>query len=321
MDLPMCFLVSRNFRSDRRGVVAMMYALTLPVLMFGIGLAVDFTHAAQVRTELNSAADAAVLAALTPSMMQQTNAAAQTAAQNMFNGQIANLTSLAAGDTTVTITVTNPGGNTLIRNVTVAYDAQNDNIFAGVLGFSTMEVAGSSSASASLAPNIDFYLLLDNSPSMSLPATQAGINTMISLTAQQQDGGCAFACHQASTNNIDTEGNPCAKTSGSSTSYSIPALNNSMGSGGNSYCSASQGTQIDNYQLARKNNITLRLDELNSAVCCSSNSLMYTASAAQASSPEPVAPVYRFAVYSMDTPWSVPGATPAPPPTTTSLWA
>ena len=47
--------------------VAMMYALALPVLMFAIGLAIDYTHAAQVRTQLNAAADAVVL---TPSMMR-----------------------------------------------------------------------------------------------------------------------------------------------------------------------------------------------------------------------------------------------------------
>ena len=130
----MNFLIPRKFQDDRRGNVAMMYALAMPVLMFGVGLAIDFTHAAQVRTELNAAADAAVLAALTPSMMQQSNATAQTAATNMFNGQIAGITSLAAGDTTVTITVTNPTNNPLVRNVTVAYTAQNENIFASVLG-------------------------------------------------------------------------------------------------------------------------------------------------------------------------------------------
>ena len=85
------------------------------------------------------------------------------------------LTSLAPGDTTVTVTVTNPTGNTLVRNVTVSYTAQNENIFAGVLGAPTFQLAGSSTASASVAANINFYLLLDNSPSMALPATQAGV--------------------------------------------------------------------------------------------------------------------------------------------------
>src|ERR1700761_9627086 len=107
----------RRFLGDRRGNVAMMYALALPVLMFGTALAVDFTHAAKVRTQLNAAADAAALAALTPSMMQQSNATAKTAATNMFNGEIANISSLVAGQTNVTISVTNPTTNSLERDV------------------------------------------------------------------------------------------------------------------------------------------------------------------------------------------------------------
>ena len=200
----MCIRVLSEFRRDRRGNIAIMYALSLPVLMFIVGAAIDFGHAAQVRTQLNAAADAAAFAALTPAMMQQSNATAQTAAENMFNGQVAAITSLAAGDTTVTVTVTNPNGNALIRNVTVTYSAQNDNMFAGFLGLPTTSVGGTSSATVSTAPNINFYLLLDNSSSMALPATQAGIDSMIALTPQQSDGGwdtgCAYACHELFTN-------------------------------------------------------------------------------------------------------------------------
>ena len=180
-----------------------------------------------------------------------------------------------------------------------------------------MALGGASSASVSVAPNINFYLLLDNSSSMELPATQAGINAMIALTPQQTDGGwdtgCAYACHESFTNENhfgDTAGNPCAKTSGWTITYTTPTLNYAKSGPGNAFCAAWQGTQIDNYQLARNNNITLRLDELTSAVCCSSDSLMYTANAARNSSPNAIPPVYQFAVYSMDTLWSVPGTTP-----------
>jgi Flp pilus assembly protein TadG len=296
----MPFLIPRQFRGDRRGNVAMMYALMLPVLLFGAGLAIDYTHAAQVRTQLNAAADAAVLAALTPSMMQQSNATAQTAAQNMFNGQIATLTSLAAGDTTVTITITNPNNNPLVRNVTVAYTAQNDNIFAGVLGAPTFALAGSSTASASMAANINFYLLLDNSPSMALPATTAGITAMENLTPQQ--GSCAFACHEGSTNNGDSEGNPCAKTSGSTTTYSTPTLASPPPStqSGNSYCATSAGTQIDDFALARKNSIELRLDALSTGI----TDLMADAYQTQQNTAS-IPPVYKFAAYAMDSSWQI----------------
>ena len=292
----MLFRLSRKFRSDRRGNIAMMYALALPVLMFGVGVAIDFTHAAQVRTELNAAADAAVLAALTPSMMQQSNATAQAAAQNMFNGQIANLTSLAAGDTNVTITITNPTGNPLVRNVTVAYTAQNDNIFASILGMPTLALAGSSTASASMAANINFYLLLDNSPSMALPATQAGITQMENLTPQQ--GNCAFACHEGSTNNGDLAGNPCLKGA----TYSTPTLSSPppSTSSGNTYCATSAGTQIDDFALARHNSITLRLDALSTGI----TDLMSDAYTTQQNAAS-IPPVYQFAAYTMDLPWQI----------------
>jgi Flp pilus assembly protein TadG len=296
----MIFRLPRQFRRDHRGNVAMMYALALPILMFGTGLAIDFTHAAQVRTELNAAADAAVLAALTPSMMQQSNATAQTAAQNMFDGEIANLTSLAATDTNVTITITNPNNNPLVRTVTVSYTAQNTNIFAGVLGAPTMALAGTSTASASVAANIDFYLLLDNSPSMGLPSSTAGINSMVTLTSQQ--GGCALACHMASTNNSETEGNPCALTVNSTTTYTTPTLNSGMNGSGNSYCNVStQGAQVDNETLAHLNGIQLRIDALNSGI----GDLMTDASTAAESATTVPAPAYRFAAYAMDSPWQI----------------
>ena len=283
----------RLFFRDRSGNVAMLYALSLPIVMAGLGLAVDFTHAAQVRAELNAAADAAVLAALTPSMMEQSTSVAQTAATNMFNGQIANVTSLT-GQPTLSITFPTTA-NPLQRTVVVSYTAQNTNMFANFLPSSTYTLHGSSTATASLAANINFYLLLDNSPSMALPATQAGITEMETLTPQQ--GGCAFACHQASTNNGDTEGNPCLSTSGA---YTTPTLTSSMGSHGNSYCSSSKGTQIDNFALSRLNSIQLRLDALSSGI----SDLMsdaYNAQQNAAATP----PTYQFAAYAMNSPWQI----------------
>jgi Flp pilus assembly protein TadG len=281
-----------RFLADRRGNVAMMYALMLPVLMFGAGFAIDYTHAMQVQTKLDAAADAAVLAALTPSMMQQSNTAAQTAATNLFNAQANGQGSLVIGDTNVTVTVTNPNNNALVRTVTVAYTAANQNIFSGVLGYSALGIAGTSTANASLAANIDFYLLLDNSPSMALPATQAGINSMVALTSQQDSGnGCAFACHQASTGNGDTTGNAYWNPNNTSqTCTGAPSGNNNVG------C-----VQMDDYQVARANSIPLRIDELNSAV----TTLMATAQSTETSSTQIPPPVYRFAAFSIDSTYSI----------------
>ncbi len=75
----------------------------------------------------------------------------------------------------------------------------------GLFGYPTTTITGSSTAQAGLTTNINFYLLLDNSPSMNIAATTAGINTMVANTSAQ--GGCAFACHESDPA-ADNLGNP-----------------------------------------------------------------------------------------------------------------
>jgi Flp pilus assembly protein TadG len=281
---------------NRRGNVAMMYALVAPILVFGGGAAIDYGRAAQIHTKLNAAADAAALAALTPAMLQQSSSVAQAAAVSLFNGLTEGIPGLTAHATEVSVTVT-VGSTALIRNVAVSYSSSVNTIFAQVLGKSALPVSGFSEASAQAPPNIDFYVLLDNSPSMALPATQAGITQMENLTTKQISGGCAFACHQAGTNaNSDTAGNPC--TDGTTPTLNAPPPSTTAGS---LYCATKHGTQIDNYALARKNSITLRLDELNSGI----TTLLQTASATAQSTVFATPPQYRFSIYSMDSLWSI----------------
>ena len=257
---------------------------------------------------MSSLADAAALAAVTPNMLNQSDSVAQAAATSLFNGLAAGISGLAPGATTVTVTVTT-GVNPLQRNVTLNYTTAVNLIFPLVLVKNSLPMSGSSSAMAQIPPNIDFYVLLDNSPSMALPATQAGITQMQNLTPDEESGGCAFACHQASTNNGDTAGNPCADGT-------APTLNSSMQTASPAssgiYCNTSKhGAQIDNYKLARNNNITLRLDELNSGV----STLLQTASSTVQSSQFSPPPQYRFSIYSMDSLWSI-GLTQLMPLTT-----
>ena len=58
-----------RFGADRRGNVALMFGLSLPIFLLGGGLALDYSRAADAHTKLYAAADAAALAALTPAMM------------------------------------------------------------------------------------------------------------------------------------------------------------------------------------------------------------------------------------------------------------
>src|SRR6185312_4211115 len=64
------------------------------------------------------------------------------------------------------------------------------------LGSQSWPIGGSSTAQASSAPNMNFYLLLDDSPSMAIGATQDDIDNLKRYTAGQPSGSCGFACHE-----------------------------------------------------------------------------------------------------------------------------
>jgi Flp pilus assembly protein TadG len=216
--MPADFL--RRFGRDRRANVAVIFALSLIPAIFLIGMGLDFSSAIQKRSALNAATDAAALATVTPSMMTQSSSAAQTAATNIFKAEASNLSGLTYSGPTVTITSSNGG---LTRTTTVCYGsgsvctyscgtAASVNNFPNILGQSSWPICGYSTATATTAPNINFYLLLDNSPSMDLPATSAGITAMIDATENapssgQNANGCAFACHESNPS-ADDLGNP-----------------------------------------------------------------------------------------------------------------
>jgi Flp pilus assembly protein TadG len=214
----------RRFARDRKGNVAIIFGLTLAPIVLLTGMGIDYTVATQRKAMLDAAADAAALAAVTPTMMSQPSSASITAATNMFNSQASNISGV--GSPSVSVSAADNG---LKRTATVTWSASSQNTFAGVLGQAAWALNGSSQSTASVAPNIDFYLLLDNSPSMAIAATTAGINTMVNNT--QSQGGCAFACHETN-----------------------PAADN-LGNPNNE----------DNYALAKNLNVVTRIQNLNAA--------------------------------------------------------
>jgi hypothetical protein len=215
--------------------VTVTFALALVPLLFLVGMGVDYTSATSREEQLSAIADAAALAAVTPAMMSQSDAASIAAAQNTFNGQASALSGVTynkGSGLTVTISDT-----ITTRTATISYTAQSQDSFPNVLGMSGITLSGTAKAVGGLAPNIDFYLLLDSSPSMAIAATQPGIDTMVANTSAQ--GGCAFGCHETD-----------------------PAADN-LGNPNNE----------DNYALARNLGVTLRIDNLRAAA----QSLMTTA--------------------------------------------
>ena len=190
----------RHFRRDERGAMAMMIGLTAVPLIFSVGAGIDYGAANMVKSQLQAVADAAALSAVDHQSISGTAAAAQTTAQNTFSAQAVNLLNVTV--TNVSTTVTN---STSGRIAVVNYTATKSNMFMGIFGFPSITITGSSTSQAGLPTDINFYLLLDNSPSMNIAATTAGINTMVANTPSQ--GGCAFACHETDPA-ADNLGNP-----------------------------------------------------------------------------------------------------------------
>jgi Flp pilus assembly protein TadG len=178
----------RHLAASRRGNVLMIFAFAVIPLTFATGMGIDYSRAARLRTKLDAIADAAALAAVAqPAMNDPSDADAITTATNMFNGQAKNLEGLT-NLKLATPVVTHPNGTTS-RVVTVAYTAASLNTFSGVLNMRSIPISGTSTATATAAPNMDFYVALDTSPSMALPTTSDGIATM---DAHMK---CSFACH------------------------------------------------------------------------------------------------------------------------------
>ncbi|MEO5605296.1 MAG: pilus assembly protein TadG-related protein, partial [Novosphingobium sp.] len=196
--VPLGKLIAR-LKGDQAGNVLMLMGFAIIPLTFTVGFGVDYGRAMSLQTQLNAAADSAALAAVAPGMILQSNTESTTAATKMFNAQAAR----ASGYqnlvmTPVVVDGTSGSGGSLgyLRKATVSYTVQSINLFSGILGANTLTVTGTASASAQQPPNVDFYLAMDNSPSMLLPATSDGIAKIIAATKTSENAnGCAFACH------------------------------------------------------------------------------------------------------------------------------
>ena len=229
----------RSFRTDTRGNVAMIFTVAIiPVLGF-VGAAVDYSIAARTRTKIEAALDTAVLMATSKTETTYSAATAQADAIAMFNAQ---LSTFGVTTTTPSITVTDtPTG----RSATGTASSVVPTTFMKIMGFNSLTVSGSSTAQVGLPTYVDFYLLLDNTPSMGVAATPADVTTMVNAT--QSQGGCAFACHNTYTDStekhVDTNTNyALAKSLGVTTRIDVvrQATQSLMTTAGNTETVANQ---------------------------------------------------------------------------------
>ena len=214
-----------RFIDDRRGNITTMFALSMPVILFGVGAAIDFGRAAQVRGKLDNAAYAAAVAALASGTSQNSVESAKAAAVNMFNAQIGGVSGLASGATT-NVTVSNPNGNPLIQNVTVCYAAAAQTPVVGIVGAATQQLGDCVTATGQVASN--------QSASPSVPLSAAKIVAPWPSTAGiHVPAGCGAPAPSAHTFYVDPVlGKPTNKGTSASPWDLATALSQAWAAGG-----------------------------------------------------------------------------------------
>jgi Flp pilus assembly protein TadG len=217
-----------NISTDRMGNVAITLALLMPLLAVLAGGAIDVTNASMRQAQLQQAADAAAVGAVARSSPGYTAAVQMSSdgvvpdsttkpnAQAIFEANLAQSSDITVSAVTGNATPCSSGtivcksGTTVYSEISVTGTYQP--YFLGllkVLGLSTLstvKLAASSHAADNIPAYMNFYLLLDNTPSMGVGATPADITTMVNATANApnaSDRSCAFACHDVQPNADD----------------------------------------------------------------------------------------------------------------------
>jgi Flp pilus assembly protein TadG len=233
---------ARQFGRSRSGNVAILFGIASVPMVIGIGAAIDYSRLATFRTKLNNAADIATLGSISKDALPFKNTPTNAQVKKVFDQASAAVSGVTITNFQAIIT-----SSATTMTVTVNYTASVPLLFGAFLGKSTASVSGTSTASINSPPYVNFYLLLDNSPSMGLGATANDISNLIALTAGQsattwpnvQSGSiprdsCAFACHQ-----------------------------HTFDSSGNGHINGDDLN--DNYHIAKANGVTLRIDVLRTA--------------------------------------------------------
>ncbi|MGJ5033248.1 MULTISPECIES: TadE/TadG family type IV pilus assembly protein [unclassified Bradyrhizobium] len=198
-----------RLRHDVSGNVAVTFAIVCVPLITAVGCGVDYSRANQMRAKLQAAVDAASVGAVSRTSPAFIAAGTMTSdgviaagnddAAKIFNGNMSGTSGYTL--TSLTPEVKKAGS---VLSATVSFTATVPMMFMNIVGFKTMTLQGSSTAKASMPKYIDFYLLLDNSPSMGVAATPADVTKMVNATSDSRYGSnryCAFACHDYNDSN------------------------------------------------------------------------------------------------------------------------
>ncbi|NPV20492.1 TadE/TadG family type IV pilus assembly protein [Bradyrhizobium aeschynomenes] len=191
-----------RFRRDVSGNVAVTFAIVCVPVITAVGCGIDYSRNNQMRAKLQAAVDAASVGAVSRTAPAFIAAGSMTGdgpiavgnddARKIFNGNMSGTSGYTLNSLTPDV---KKSGS--VVSATVSFTATVPTMFMSIVGFKTMTLQGSSTAKASMPKYIDFYLLLDNSPSMGVAATPDDVTKMVNNTSDK----CAFACHDYNDSN------------------------------------------------------------------------------------------------------------------------
>ncbi len=197
------FGLLNRFIQDKRGNIAVIFAIACVPLITATGAAIDYSNATRIKSKLQSAADAASVGAIAQGSPAYVAAgqmgssgpvqAGNDDATNIFKANISGVTGFKNLVITPNVTKT----NTNITSV-VSFTADVPTTFVSLIGFPKMSISGTSQSAGSLPMYLDFYLMLDVSGSMGLPSTPNEETRLSSVNPDmyaQYPTGCTFACH------------------------------------------------------------------------------------------------------------------------------
>lgn len=157
-----------TFAADRRGGVAITFAFMLVPILLATGFVIDYGRARAMRDEIQIAADAAVLAVLSP---EYKPGEADKLANQVF---MANLSAQAKGVLTGTpkLTVTKSSKDGVVT-AKLEFSASVETTFMKIANIDKVVLNGESEAKNSTKRYIDIHVLLDTSDSMGVGASAA----------------------------------------------------------------------------------------------------------------------------------------------------
>lgn len=186
----------KRFLKDRAGNFGVLAALLLVPVIGVAGLALDYTNALSIKGRIQGAADAAALAAVAESSPGVKEAMAMSGdgeiavgvaeALQFFKGQFQGDTEFTVDEISASVVKKNGRLYSIVD-----YKVTVPTTLSKVLGQNLIQVAGQAIVEYQTEIYRDFYLLLDNTPSMGVGATPSDVATMVSNTSDK----CAFACH------------------------------------------------------------------------------------------------------------------------------